>query len=99
MSRVTNIILAFEVLTDHSKTIEPLNKWLLDKYRNNLERVDQHAGGNKQMEVEVWMGAFNYFQVYELETQLGSWPEDLCITLMVQEQDDDHFRVLTIEDK
>lgn len=92
MSRVTNIILSVEVLTDPLKTIDPLNEWLFNKYRSFLERVDNHAGGNKEMEVDIWMGAFNYFQVHELEEKVRDWGID--ISLMVQEQEDTHFTVI-----
>ena len=94
MSNVTNIILSYEVLTDPLLTIDPLNEWLFTRYRSTLEDMKGHAGGNKGMEVEVWMGAFNHFNLFEFETQLGSWPENLCITVMVQKQDDDNFKAV-----
>ena len=97
MSRVTNVILSVEVLIK-PHLMGAINSRLMSRYKNCLWQVNDHAGGNRDMEVDVWIGAFNYFDVSMLETQLYSWPIGICYTLMVQEQDDNIFRIVKSND-
>ena len=72
---------------DEEESVHELNK--------SLKRVDQHAGGDKNMEVDVYMGAFNWLSTSELLEKFNSiewkWPGH--VQLMICEQDDDSFTV------
>lgn len=85
MSHVTNLILAtgIEELPGHDARLEALG----------FVRVDQHAGGDKVMERNVWLAAFNHFDVDALATKLRAieweWPES--VQLFVRDQHADRF--------
>jgi hypothetical protein len=96
MSRVTNIIVSLDYMRSNA-AIDMVNQWLLDRQYPPLDRIDSDSGGNKNLEVELFVGAFNHFDL----TGYGQYLKTLDIgdaTLMVQEQDDTHFRVLEIHE-
>lgn len=80
MSHVINLILAtgLEEVPGHDARLEALG----------FVRVDQHAGGNKVMERNVWLAAFNHLDLEALAAQLGAieweWPES--VQLLVRDQ-------------
>lgn len=68
MSWVTDIILTEFDSVGVVKTPQPLldiNTYLDEKYKNAIIQVDDLAGGNKWMQIGVWMGAFNHFDFDE----------------------------------
>lgn len=68
MSQVTNIILAlslFEGVEDDTcyPWVDVINQWLAERGNGKLQRVDALAGGVKEMEAAVFIGAFNYLDI------------------------------------
>ncbi len=95
MSMVTNVIVSIECATP-SEHIDAVNQWLLDQNSPPLDLIDGDSGGNKNLEVTLLIGAYNYFNItgyvkYLKTLNIGD------ITLMVQGQDDDHFRAICFE--
>jgi hypothetical protein len=65
---------------------------------NSFNEVSEHAGGTKAMEAEVWLGAFNYLDLEDFLERVRltdfEYPDD--VRILVQEQDDDHFRLVEL---
>lgn len=63
MSQVTNVILTYTPTDEEpfpSAYLADLNREMGRlKIRGQFTRVDEHAGGMKAMELEVYLGAFN----------------------------------------
>lgn len=87
MSVVTNVVLVTGLMDEPQ--VEEINQWLYDNGFGSVVRVDQHAGGSKVMEVNVYLGAFNYLDessfVEFAQTRNWRWPEEF--SLFVQTED------------
>ena len=57
-------------------------------------------GGSKYLEASVYAGAFNQLPLDSLIEHLRSieWEEPQCVQLLVQEQDDERFRLINVMD-
>lgn len=88
MSWVTNVILSVEIGTNISKVQEYLKPRTLAQ----LAKVDHYGGGDKAMEVDLYIGAFDYLILDDLIAVVETLSGDL--TFMVQEQDDENFRII-----
>ncbi len=94
MSHVTDVILSVSIDEDISAIQEYLR---LKHSGQNLIQVDNYAGGGKAVQQDIWMGAFNYLDMCRLEEVFQSMlikdPE--CAQLMLKDEHQDLFRVLT----
>lgn len=95
MSNVTNIILIMPACGDELD-VKMINDKLLELDGHyTLNQVDEHAGGLKAMEVDVYMGAFNGLDVSEFKAWFNRTIfREKLIQLFIQEQDDDLFQIL-----
>lgn len=85
MSYVTNVVLMTSLLDD--KIVhEFINPWLVSQGQGELAKIDEYAGGNKAMEVDLYAGAFNHLntEAFIPVVIAPNWrvPEELI--LMVQ---------------
>ena len=61
MSDVTNIVVQCDLLTaGDCKFLRGADRWLRDKTGVSLRCVSRMAGGNKNLEISVALGAFNH---------------------------------------
>lgn len=61
MSDVTNIVVQCDILTaGDGKFLRSVDRWLRDKTGTSLCCVSHKAGGNKNLEISVAIGAFNH---------------------------------------
>ena len=97
MSHVTDVILTVGCGDSRvAECIAALDSFTRTEARGGtLHKVDQHAGGTKALQAEVYMGAFNYLPVGEfialVKTLPWEYPED--IRLFMQEEQEYSFRV------
>ncbi len=107
MSIVTGVILV-TFLNDGSmdddtyENVEALNRWLVEtrgRPCDQLVRVDQHAGGGKRLQCDVWMAAFNMLDEDAFIKAVGAinWVHEDCVQLMLQGDGEDLFRVMNID--
>lgn len=84
MSVVTNVIL----ITFIDEDISPLLAWLKAEERGLLHEISDHAGGNKALERDLWVGAFNYLDDQEFLRQVFlckfEWPELVGVIIAYQ---------------
>ena len=87
MSVVTNVVLVTG-LVDKAR-VEEINGWLYEQGMGSVVKADQYAGGSKAMEVDVYLGAFNYLDELAFGdfcvAQPWEWPQDFC--LLTQTED------------
>jgi len=98
MSQVTDVILVLSVIDDEAEG--PIQKHLKSTYNGaSLTRLDMSAGGNKGMQAAVWLGAFNYLYMDELEKEFASMPLEFpeCAQLMLKGEDWARFKVIERE--
>lgn len=105
MSVVTNVILTFSILEDDyeagdtygHKCVDKINEWLPCELKN----IGGHAGGNKELETDIYIGAFNYLDTEGLKACVFSqeWNEPKDVQLYVQEQQADTFTEYRIEEE
>ncbi len=104
MSSVTSIILITTIEDGARKDGEHPNVCgLNDKLRemgfdSGLAKVDCHAGGNKIMGSDIWMGAFNHLNEAEFKETFESidWEYPDNIQLLVQNESDLKYQIFTI---
>lgn len=96
MSTVTNMILA--TMVDDASSFREDEGPLATLVHPGFVQVDQHAGGNKAMECDVFMAAVNGLDLDEVLEKLRkvpwAFPEE--VQLFVKEQDDENFRVYAL---
>lgn len=87
MSHVTDIILAYPMVEDDD----------IAGTLGMLSRVDQHSRGNKVMQSNVWIGAWNHLDIEEFERRLAAlpWREPENVTLLLQDEQDECFTLRT----
>jgi len=96
MGHVTNIVLLTGMLEDDNVKI--LNEWINTNYREGmyLKKIDENAGGNKALEVQLYTSAFNYFPLKDFIGIFSGieWviPEE--VLLIYQDEHDDEFTVV-----
>lgn len=107
MSVVTNCILTFS-LEDEGRLADVNAYFTQASVRNDpgFVGIDDERlpggwyGGTKAFEVEVALGAFNYLDLDRLLAWLRervAWERPEWVRLIVMEQDDDAFRMLTLD--
>ena len=107
MSVVTDIILVTAMNDgaqgeDRYDSVDRLNA-LLSEIRqgrpDTLVKVDQHAGGTKAMQCDVWMAAINMLDedAFVMAFLSIDWGDPECAQLMLKSEDDCRFRVINAE--
>ena len=94
MSVVTNVILKTSL---HDKAAAGFIKRVTNLTDGGvLEKVDQHAGGSKVMELDIYMAAFNNLDMAELRAIFFQTPWTFLdsVQLFVQEQEEERMKVL-----
>jgi len=104
MSVVTNAILTYSILEQEDETnrIGEVNKFFGESRgfvhcdTPTLERG--WYGGTKMLETNVAIGSFNHLRLNDFVEHLESikWEEPQNVQLIVQEQDDERFRIITL---
>lgn len=91
MSYVTDIILS--VLPTESEAIKTINEWIESTTKPPLVNVSEHAGGDKAMAPDLWIGSFNYFRMEEFVDVVAKapWREKRAVQLWIQDENDDIF--------
>jgi len=97
MSYVTNIILKVAI---HENAVRGFNKELDNLTGYQLIRVDEQAGGDKVMEIDVHMAAINGVDQKELRQLFFStpWSQPEKVQLLVQEHEEDLLKVYWIDE-
>ena len=93
MSHVTDIIV-IDSGFNYQEHFKKIKKWLQGRYDTcSLYHVAGRAGGNKVMQCDVLMGAFNYMNVDEFITYLNSlnWDNLYGIQLLIKDEHDERF--------
>lgn len=64
MSRVTNVVVMCDTLTEHyGAFLRSVDRWFREHTGTSLRSVGHMAGGDKNMECSVSIGAFNHLDV------------------------------------
>ncbi len=96
MSVITNIILSVSVLDTHSVDTS-ISDWLKEQHRSPLLRVDDYWQDRKVLEIPVYIGAYNYlniFSLYELIAYGVDWKSPLDV-MFVDKTEDSNLHVFT----
>lgn len=108
MSHVTNVILVFSVLEaydegedgeDRYHVMTAINEWLRTQGHFPFGRhADHSSGGDKHLEVPIYVAAFNYFRLDDFLEMLKElpWKEPRLVQVFVMDQDDDRFSVFEL---
>lgn len=109
MSHVADIILTTPIEDGGKKdgdspNVDVLINYLRVEYhleerpKSPLEKVDGHAGGDKAMQCDVFIGAINYLDINGFIEVFKSikweYPED--IQLLIKDEHDDKFKLYEI---
>lgn len=111
MSRVTSIILVFSVLeqyheeatpsgcVDRYAVIDEINAWLEARSCGVLADMGDAAGGNKNLPLNVWGGAFNYLDLEGFTSQVisRSWEEPEQVVLIWDDEEDEEDEGVTVK--
>ncbi|MFA5135358.1 MAG: hypothetical protein WC505_06270 [Patescibacteria group bacterium] len=106
MSNVTNLLLAFCCSEDEDERIREVNAFF-DPERDvrGLVAVDDPKlpphwyGGSKMLEVNLYLGAFNYFRETDFMEYLCTkvqWYSPEQVQVMIRREEDDVFTILTL---
>jgi hypothetical protein len=102
VSSVTNLILHMGILENKDQRIAEVNKYFLEKDTKPLISIEAPArgwyGGDKYLECNLYLGAFNYLYLGEFVAHLKSlsWEEPGSLQAIVKEQGDDNFRIIDV---
>lgn len=97
MSVVTDVILMVPI-DGGRRVINDINTRIATATRapgHGLIKVDRYAGGNKAVQADVYMGAFNYLTRQDVLAILAAAPWDASdradVRVAIQEERDDAF--------
>lgn len=93
MSHVTDIILIDSGL-NYSKYFKEIERWLEEHHHwCSLRQLNEKAGGNKVMQCDVFMGAFNHMDIEAFIEYFNSveWNDREGIQLLIKDEHDDEF--------
>ena len=107
MSVVTSIVVW--TFLDETAAMRDAQYWLKEQgYPRGLVFVNDQAGGNKALQVDVWVGAFNYFPtegfIRMLRAQKWEWLSHVAAFVEEEESEmptvyrvrvEDHIEALT----
>jgi len=99
MSHVADIILVTCIddgaeADDCHPNADKLNAYLKNNHNGaGLVKVDNYAGGNKAMQVDVFMAAINYLNIDAfVEWFRGvEWQDPECVQLLIKNEHDNRF--------
>ena len=102
MSIVTNAILSFSIADDR-KTSAELNEWEGFHGKTGFVSCNDQSlptgwyGGTKMLETPLYIGAINYFYPLQYLAYLAglTWKEPHHVQLIIKEQEEDSFIILT----
>lgn len=105
MSHVTDIILITSIedgadLESDNPNVDKLKGYLEKEHNGHtLLKVDGHAGGNKAIQCDVFMAAFNYFNIDAFVRLFKEmqWQYPESAQLLIKDENDDAFTVYTTE--
>ena len=106
MSVVTNVMLSFSIGEEDYEAgdgwghpiVDEINKLLVNDHHGKLVNVARFAGGEKHMETDVYMGAFNIFDTKQFITYVNmmNWTEPEHVQVFVQEQEEYSFTEMKV---
>ncbi len=105
MSVVTNVVFSYSIGEDISDRTKDVNRYFAPLIGlvscDNMDRAPRGwYGGTKMLETPLFIGSYNHLHLPDLLDHLRTidwkYPED--VQLIVQEQDDNRFTILTLED-
>ncbi len=104
MSWVTGVILKIGGWEDNEQRMSEINAFLETRYPKGFVGVDNPSlpdkwyGGDKYLEDGLYIGSFNYFPLQQFLKYLQSlpWQEPELVQVLVQEQEDQGFRIISI---
>jgi len=105
MSVVSNVIFSFSISEysyekeedDIYPNMEKINNWLQENsYGVFSVDVDAISGGKKHLETPLFVATFNYFNIKDFCNFVRSlkWECPDCVQVIIQEQEDDKFRLI-----
>ena len=92
MSHVTDIIL-IDSGFNYPKCFRQIYSWLYYRYGSSLKHIDANAGGNKVMQCDVYVGAFNHMDITKFVDFLNflPWDNHNAIQLLMKDEHDEKF--------
>lgn len=105
MSQVTNLILSFSVGEKEEVMIKEVNSFLSFGKEINLVSMDFQGdakfrwyGGSKFLEANLYVGAFNNFDLEGFFNHLKKikWDEPELVQLILKEEFDDRFKIIDL---
>lgn len=105
MSAVTNLIIAcsgsereHDVIAQFSKFSDRGSVFKIESVHSSALKSNWY-GGNKKLECNLFIGAYNYLPLDELiefmKTDM-SWDDIETVQIMVKEPNDDRFRIINL---
>lgn len=97
MSEVTNVILTGVTL---ERFVEQLDDWFIARNLPVLEAVTDYGGGNKYMECEIFIGAYNHFERESFYEHVASldWQFRNSVQLFMTDRDTAKFKMYNLSD-
>jgi hypothetical protein len=105
MSKVTNLIIATSLIEDIEYLKGKFKQHTTPGYSIDIVSVDDEKlpkgwyGGNKFLEVNLFIGAYNYFNLENFLMfckQEINWEMPESVQIFVKEQDDLRFRIINL---
>lgn len=102
MSYVTNLILSFSVIENTLNRLKEINSYFEEGcgfvYVEDEILPRGWYGGTKYLEVELFIGAFNYLDEEELINHIKSinFEEPESVQLIIQRQYEDTFSIINV---
>ena len=94
MSHVASVVLW--TFLDEDECVAGVQEWLLDNRKGPLVRVNEHAGGEKALQCDVWVGAYNYLDVdgflYVVRSREWEYPENVVVMIQNEHDERPHER-------
>ena len=100
MSTVTDVILIVGCLTDQEQAERFSDALKLAGHTEaRLKQVDDHAGGNKAVQADIYMGAYNYLDDEAAVSAFYAikWEERDQVQLLMKAENWDRFKVFVPE--
>jgi hypothetical protein len=106
VSVVTDIILVTAIedggFDGQHPNVDKMNEWFQARYRGaRLVKVDQHGGGNKAMQCDVFMGAINFLDVDALLAAFKAieWQQHESVQLMLKQEHEERFTAYQMDSR
>ena len=100
MSQVTNIILCILPINNKKKIrrLNEINNWLKTNGHFPIKELkSEHIGGEKNMEADIFVGAFNYLSLSEFIMFLKVQNWERATDLFVKTEEADRFTKIKID--